>query len=98
MKMQAIWNGEILAESDETVVVEGNQYFPTASLRMEHFVPSNTHTVCAWKGKASYYSIEVNDERNSDAAWYYPDPKPEALLIKDHVAFWRGVKVVQAAD
>ncbi len=96
--MQAIWNGEVLAESNQTVVVEGNHYFPVASLQRDFFLPSNTHSVCVWKGKASYYSVKVNDETNTDAAWYYPDPKPEALLIKDHVAFWRGVKVVQTAE
>jgi uncharacterized protein (DUF427 family) len=90
---KAVWNGAVLAESNRTVVVEGNQYFPRDSVRAEFFQPSDTHTVCPWKGTASYHHVEVNGERNPDAAWYYPDPKPAAAQIKDYVAFWKGVRV-----
>lgn len=83
----------MLAESDETVVVEGNHYFPASSIKAEYFKPSETHTTCPWKGEASYYSIEVGGEVNEDAAWYYPSPKDAAMEITDHVAFWRGVTV-----
>ncbi|HYY95187.1 MAG TPA: DUF427 domain-containing protein [Pyrinomonadaceae bacterium] len=91
--MRAIWKGEVLAESDETVVVEGNHYFPAASIKKEHFRESETHTVCPWKGTASYYDVVVGGELNKDAAWFYPQPKDAAKEIKDRVAFWRGVKV-----
>ena len=91
--MKAIWNGAVLAESDKTVVVEGNHYFPPDSLSADHFKPSPTQTVCWWKGTASYYTIEVNGERNPDAAWYYPEPKPAAKEIAGRVAFWKGVTV-----
>jgi uncharacterized protein (DUF427 family) len=91
--MKAIWNNQIIAESDETVVVEGNQYFPPSSINSEFFKPSQTHTTCPWKGKASYYSLEVNGESNKDAAWFYPEPKPAAREIQGYVAFWKGVKV-----
>ena len=91
--MKAVWNGAVLAESDATVVVEGNHYFPPDSLRREHFKPSGTHTVCGWKGTASYYSVVADGNENPDAAWYYPAPKPDAVHIKDHVAFWKGVKI-----
>ena len=91
--MKATWNGAVLAESDDTVVVEGNHYFPPESLDRSYFVDSDTHTTCPWKGKASYYSIEVDGEVNADAAWTYPDPSPAASEIRDHVAFWRGVVV-----
>ncbi len=93
--MKAIWKNKILAESDETVVVENNHYFPASSLKMDLFVPSSTTTHCPWKGEASYYSIVVNGEENTDAAWYYPAPKEAAKEIIDHVAFWRGVEVVE---
>jgi uncharacterized protein (DUF427 family) len=83
----------VLAESDDTVVVEGNHYFPADSIRREHFRESETHTVCPWKGTASYYDVVVDGEVNRDAAWYYPQPKDAAREIKDRVAFWRGVKV-----
>jgi uncharacterized protein (DUF427 family) len=89
----ARWNGEVIAESDETVVVEGNQYFPPSSVRTEFLTPSETHTTCPWKGRASYYTLRVNGAENEDAAWYYPAPKDAAAEIKDHVAFWRGVEV-----
>jgi uncharacterized protein (DUF427 family) len=90
---RAVWNGAVLAESDDTLVVEGNHYFPPESLRREFFRPSDTHTVCGWKGTASYYHVEVGGQRNPDAAWYYPDPLPAAENIADRVAFWKGVKV-----
>ena len=91
--MKATWNGAVLAESDRTLVVEGNHYFPPAAIRAEYFEPSDTHTECGWKGTASYYTIEVNGERNPDAAWYYPAPKDAAKEIAGHVAFWKGVAV-----
>lgn len=91
--MKAIWKDEVLAESDATVVVEGNHYFPADSIRREHFRESETHTICPWKGTASYYDVVVGDDVNKDAAWFYPEPKDAASEIKDRVAFWRGVKV-----
>jgi uncharacterized protein (DUF427 family) len=90
---KAKWNGAVLAESEDTVVVEGNRYFPRSSVHMEYFAPSDTHTVCPWKGTASYHHVEVNGKRNADAAWYYPEPYPAAAQIKDRVAFWKGVEV-----
>ncbi len=90
---KASWNGTVLAESDRTVIVEGNHYFPPGSLHEAYFHRSDTHTICPWKGTASYHDVEVNGERNADAAWYYPDPKPAAAQIKNHVAFWKGVRV-----
>lgn len=91
--MKAIWKGEILAESDDTVVVEGNHYFPADSLRREFFAPSDQKTSCPWKGQASYYDLVVGDDRNAGAAWVYETPKDAAAEIKDRVAFWRGVEV-----
>ena len=91
--MKAIWEGTVIAESDRTIVIEGNHYFPPDSVRSEYFAPSDTHTTCHWKGIASYYHLRVGDQSNTDAAWYYPEPKDAAKLIKDYVAFWRGVKV-----
>jgi uncharacterized protein (DUF427 family) len=91
--MKAIWNGAVIAQSDTTVVLEGNHYFPASSLNRDYVTFSNHHTMCAWKGQASYYSLLVNGEMNTDAAWYYPDPKSAADSIKDHVAFWKGVKI-----
>jgi uncharacterized protein (DUF427 family) len=91
--MKATWNGTVLAESDDTVVVEGNHYFPVGALRREHFRPSDTHTTCGWKGVASYYDVVVDGAVNKDAAWYYPEPKDAARQILDRVAFWKGVKV-----
>lgn len=91
--MKAIWKDTVIAESDDTVVVEGNHYFPPESVRQEHLTPSTTHTTCPWKGEASYYDVVVGDEINGDAGWYYPDPKPAAAEIKDRIAFWRGVTV-----
>jgi uncharacterized protein (DUF427 family) len=90
---KATWNGIVLAESDATVVVEGNHYFPRNSVRQDALQPSSTTTVCGWKGTASYHDIVVDGQTNKDAAWYYPYPKPEAANIKDHVAFWKGVEV-----
>jgi uncharacterized protein (DUF427 family) len=91
--MRATWNGAVLAESDDTVVVEGNHYFPADSVRREYLADSDTHTVCPWKGTASYYTVTVNGEENPDAAWYYPSPKDAAAEIADRVAFWKGVEV-----
>ncbi len=93
--MRAIWNDQIIAESDQTVVVEGNHYFPPTAVNKEFLKDSSTHTSCPWKGTASYYSIEVDNQRNPDAAWYYPETKEAANQIKGYVAFWRGVKVVE---
>ena len=90
---KAFWNGAVLAESDHCERVEDNWYFPAESLRREYFAPSATHTVCGWKGTASYYDIVVDGKRNPDAAWYYPDPKDAARNIAGHVAFWKGVIV-----
>lgn len=90
---RAIWNGEVLAESDQCVVVEGNQYFPPDSINKQYFKESSTHTTCPWKGVASYYTIEVDGKENKDAAWYYPTTKDAAKNIEGYVAFWRGVKV-----
>ena len=92
--MRATWNGAVLAESDATVIVEGNHYFPPESLKREYFSDSDTHTVCPWKGTASYYSVTVDGQVNEDAAWVYPQPKEAASEIADHVAFWRGVEVL----
>ncbi len=91
--MKAIWNGVVLAESEKTVVVEGNHYFPPGSVNHEYLEESSTHSTCPWKGEASYYNISVGGKENRDAAWFYPDPKQAASKIKDHVAFWRGVEV-----
>ena len=91
---KAVWNGVTLAESSETKVVEGNHYFPPDSIRRGYFRDSDAHTVCGWKGTASYFDVAVNNEVNAQAAWYYPDPKPEATEIKDYVAFWKGVDIV----
>lgn len=91
--MKAVWQGKVLAESGRTVVVEGNHYFPPDAIKREYFAPSDTRTTCHWKGVASYYHVRVGDQSNADAAWYYPEPKDAAKLIKDHVAFWRGVEV-----
>ncbi|MCP2280541.1 Uncharacterized conserved protein, DUF427 family [Nocardia amikacinitolerans] len=94
MTVRAVWRETVLAESDDTVVVEGNHYFPADAVRREYFEPSEHHTVCPWKGTASYYTVTVDGERNPDAAWYYPTPKPDAEMVRDRVAFWRGVDVV----
>ena len=91
---KAIWKDIVLAESDRTVMVEGNHYFPPDSVNREFFKDSNSHTVCPWKGVASYYTIQVNGSENYDAAWYYPKPSEAAKIIKDYVAFWHGVQVI----
>ena len=91
--MRAVWRDAVLAESDDTVVVEGNHYFPADSISDEFFRPSDKHTTCPWKGLASYYDVVVGGEVNKDAAWYYPEPKDAAKQIEGHVAFWKGVKV-----
>ena len=90
---KAVWNGVVLAESDNTEVVEGNHYFPPNAVKMEYFQTSSKQTTCPWKGRASYYTVNVNGQENRDAAWYYPDPKDAAKNITGYVAFWRGVKV-----
>jgi uncharacterized protein (DUF427 family) len=97
MTMQAIFNGTVIAESDDTIVVEGNHYFPSDSLRTDYVQPSSTHTVCAWKGTASYYDVHVDGAGSKDAVWYYPKPSPLARRVKDRVAFWHGVEVRPAA-
>ena len=91
--MKATWNGAVLAESDETVVVEGNHYFPPDSLNRAFFRESDHETRCSWKGTASYYDVVVDGKTNEEAAWYYPDPMEAASEIRDHVAFWGGVSV-----
>lgn len=92
---KATWENAILAESSACVEVEGNQYFPVDSIHKEFFQPSATQTVCPWKGTASYYDVVVEGKRNKDAAWFYPQPSPEAKQIQGHVAFWKGVKVAK---
>jgi uncharacterized protein (DUF427 family) len=89
----AIWNGVVIAESDDIVTVEGNAYFPRAAVREDVLRPSETHTRCPWKGRASYFTLEVDGQTNRDAAWYYPEPKDAAKEITDRVAFWKGVEV-----
>jgi uncharacterized protein (DUF427 family) len=91
--VKAIWNGETIAESDDTVVVEGNHYFPLDSVRPGVLTPSSTTSVCPWKGTAAYYSVQAGGDENRDAAWYYAEPKPAAAEIAGRVAFWKGVKV-----
>jgi uncharacterized protein (DUF427 family) len=91
--MKAIWNGTVLAESNRTIEIEGNQYFPPDSVNRQYLRPSSKHTTCPWKGEASYYNVSVDGDTNEDAAWYYPQPKEAARQIKGYVAFWRGVKV-----
>lgn len=90
---QAIWNGAVLAESQDTKIIDGNHYFPPESVKREYFRESDTTTVCGWKGTANYYHVEVDGQRNADAAWYYPEPKAAAAEIAGHVAFWKGVEV-----
>ena len=91
--MKAVWHDAVIAESNDTIVVEGNHYFPPDAINREHFKASDTHTTCPWKGEASYYDVVVEDQTNKDAAWYYPQPKEAAGQIKDYIAFWKGVKV-----
>lgn len=91
--MKAVWHDKVLAQSDRTIMIEGNHYFPPDSIRTDYFQPSRTHTTCSWKGEASYYNVVVDGDTNSDAAWFYPEPKDAASEIKNYVAFWKGVKV-----
>lgn len=93
--MRAIWNDQVIAESSDTVVIENNHYFPHDAIKKEYFKSSDTHSVCPWKGEAHYYSIEVDGKTNKDAAWYYPEVKELAKGIKNKVAFWKGVQVVE---
>ena len=92
--MKAIWNGKIIAESNKTIVIENNHYFPLSSIKKECFENSSNHSTCPWKGEASYYTLVVDGKTNKDAAWYYPQPKSEAKEIQNHVAFWKGVEVI----
>jgi uncharacterized protein (DUF427 family) len=96
--LRAVWNGVVLAETAHTVQVEGNHYFPPESLRREYFAASTTTSRCPWKGLAHYYTLSVHGEMNPDAAWYYPHPSPRARQIKDHVAFWNGVRVEETVE
>jgi len=93
--MKAIWNNKVIAESNKTIVVENNHYFPPESIKPEFFEDSNTHTTCPWKGVASYRTLTVDGKQNRDAAWYYPAPKEPAREIKNYVAFWKGVNIVE---
>jgi uncharacterized protein (DUF427 family) len=94
--MKAIWNNAVLADSDETTVVEGNHYFPESTVNKFYLKSSGTHSTCLWKGQASYYDLVVGQETNKDAAWYYPEPKDAAKEIKGHIAFWKGVQVMKS--
>lgn len=91
--MKAEWNNQIIAESDATIVVENNLYFPLQAVKTEYLKPSTMHTTCPWKGLASYYTLEVDGKQNPDAAWFYPEPKHAAAPIKNYIAFWKGVKI-----
>lgn len=91
--VKAVWNGAVLAESDDTVIIEGNHYFPANAVASEFLKPSGTTSICPWKGVAHYYTIAVGDAENPDAAWYYPEPKPAAAEIEGRIAFWKGVKI-----
>ncbi len=91
--MKAIWNNQVIAESENTVVVEGNHYFPPESLHKEYFSDSHTHSMCSWKGRASYYHVHVNGDTNRDAAWYYPKPHERAKHIEGYISFWKGIQV-----
>ena len=93
--MKAIWNGTVIAQSDETVVVEGNHYFPRESIDPQYFASSDNRSVCHWKGTANYFHVEVDGKRNPNAAWYYATPSDAAAEIRDHVAFWHGVEVAE---
>jgi len=94
--IKAIWNGQVLAESDETVVIEGNHYFPPAAVKQDFLSPSDTTSFCGWKGDCSYHNVVVGDQENADAAWYYAEPYERAEKIRGHVAFWKGVEVVES--
>ena len=91
--MKAIWKGQLIAESDDTIVIEGNHYFPPNDIKKEFFIDSEAHTTCPWKGLASYYTIKINGDENPDAAWYYPEASDLAKEIEDYVAFWKGVEI-----
>jgi uncharacterized protein (DUF427 family) len=91
--MKAIWNNRVIAESNDTIVVENNHYFPRESVNADFLTPSATHTICPWKGLASYFTLNVNSKQNIDAAWYYPEPKDAATNIKNYIAFWKGVQI-----
>lgn len=91
--MKAIWNNQVIAESNDTLVIENNHYFPPESIKNEYFKESDTHTTCPWKGVASYYTLHVDGKENPDAAWYYPETSDLAKSIKGHIAFWKGVTV-----
>lgn len=93
--MKAIWNGQVIAESDDTVVIEGNHYLPPQSVRKDYLKPSDTETACHWKGTASYHNVEVDGQINHDAAWYYKNPSEQAKVVKDRIAFWKGVEMVK---
>jgi uncharacterized protein (DUF427 family) len=93
--MKAVWNKEIIAESDETIIVEGNHYFPPKSIKKEYFIENNEQTTCPWKGLAHYYDIDIDGKKNTSAAWYYPKPKQAAENIKNYVAFWKGVEILE---
>lgn len=93
--MKAVWNNKVLAESSNTIRIEGNHYFPPEDVNNEYLKESSTHTICPWKGKASYYNIVVGRKKNIDAAWYYPNPKDVVTEIRNYVAFWRGVEIVE---
>ncbi|WP_121808155.1 DUF427 domain-containing protein [Mucilaginibacter kameinonensis] len=93
--MKAIWNNQVIAESNDTIVVENNHYFPKESVKAEYLKETDIHTTCPWKGKASYYTLEVDGKENQDAAWYYPEPKDAAKNITNYVAFWKGVKITE---
>ena len=93
--MKTIWNNKILAESADTIIIEGNHYFPASSIKKEFFKNSGTQSICPWKGTASYYSLEVDGETNEDVAWYYPNASAEAKNIEGHIAFWKGVQIIE---
>ncbi|GAA4840855.1 DUF427 domain-containing protein [Algivirga pacifica] len=93
--MKAIWNNQVIAESEQTIVIEGNHYFPPESIREEYFKDNSTHTVCPWKGTASYYDLHVGGKENEGAAWFYPEPSELAKQIKNYVAFWKGVEITE---
>jgi uncharacterized protein (DUF427 family) len=93
--MKAIWNNQVIAESNDTIVIENNHYFPKGSVNAQYLKPSDKHSTCPWKGLASYYTLDVDNQENKDAAWYYPEPKDAAKQIKDYVAFWKGVKITE---
>ena len=95
---RAEWNGQIIADTTDTIIVEGNHYFPEDSIQKKFYKPSSTHTTCHWKGEASYFTLDVNGKLNPDAAWFYPDPKEAAKQIKNRVAFWKGVQIITEVE